>query len=244
MPKVTKQVALMNKRPRRKKWVRKLLAVLKLEDPDLNADLNPVGMSFQHISKHSRKGNHVTGVVEEAQCRSDTCRANAVSQAILHAEIPESMRWMRAVEVGHQLRVIHSLLMPSVEALRDLLGPFIREQRMIFEAHPQPIFKHQTAEFISAPECLLRTAAQLEAEVAALPVTILSAVPREYQPKSLGTKRPLHLLDDVTLPLLPCFSNREIADLIDDGRKDGDPVARVSARRLKLTGTKRQPLRK
>ncbi|MGA7740430.1 MAG: hypothetical protein WBP56_13420 [Polyangia bacterium] len=117
-------------------------------------------------------------------------------------------------------------LSPATKALADLLGPKAdglqpRGQKLLREA-------------VRSHDALVRSWDVMVAW-AALGFDEFSTA---YTPNSPGKKHHLHHIDRITEPLLGCYTDREVADLVSDGEEGGDAEARVANRRKKLTGTR------
>ena len=227
----------------------RLYRELLLLDPVLNESAcSPITAATYHPSRHLQSltatpiGNSEAPMVSmPSACKVPVgeCKAYALSQALLACQ-------RGSPGIGGQVVFRYVGAARSAwNALRKLLKDFSPATKALVGQ-----LRSQQAGLSSDGKALLNEAACLHDDLLRawkrlpfLGEAIADEVCPEDMKVSLGKKHDQHHLDRITEPLLGCYSDKEIADLVPDGDEPGDnnewAVARVANRRKKLTGSRK-----
>ena len=209
----------------------------------------PVTTAMYHLSRHARdfrvtpvkvsKGK-VTGTLPKpCMAPPRTCKAYSLAQALLACQ--KGAPGIGAAVIFDYVRAVRSLRMGLEKILKDIspatkaLVRQLRKQAAGFSEDGKGLL----VETIHVHDNLIRGWKSLGNLGGSIANVFLSETTRIGS----GKKQDQHHLDQITAPLLGCYSDKEIAELVPDGDDTGKnneaAIARVANRRKKLTGSRK-----
>jgi hypothetical protein len=209
----------------------------------------PVTTAMYHLSRHAQnfsvtpvkvsKGK-VTGTRPKfCNVPPRTCKAYGLAQALLSCQ--KGAPGIGAAVIFNYVRAARSLRMGLGKTLKDFspatkaLVRQLRKQAAGFSEDGKGLL----VEAILVHDNLIRDWKLLRNLGGSIANVFLSESTRIGS----GKKQDQHHLDQITAPLLGCYSDTEIAELVPDGEDPGEnnelAIARVANRRKKLTGSRK-----
>ena len=227
----------------------RLYRELLLLDPVLNESAcSPITAATYHPSRHLQSltatpiGNSEAPMVSmPSACKVPVgeCKAYALSQALLACQrgspgIGGQVVFRYVGAARSAWNVLRKLLKDFSPATKALVGQ-LRSQYVGLSPDGKAL--------LDEVACLHDDLVGAWKRLPFLGEAIADEVCPEDMKVRLGKKHDQHHLDKITEPLLGCYSDKEIVDLVPDGEKPGDnnelAVARVANRRKKLTGSRK-----
>jgi hypothetical protein len=206
--------------------------------------VTPTRAALYHLSRHTRhmrvtqgKGSKgkVTGKLPSLCVHPlPGCKAYCLARALLACQ--PGAPGIAAATVTRYVNVVLSTRL-ALEKILESLSPATSDLLRVLRPQARGLGPHGRKLLRGA---ILRLQALVRIWKALDPwvLSLHDEFATESTPSSPGNKHHLHHIDRITAPLLPFYTDREIAELVPDGREDGDAEARVANRRKKLTGTR------
>jgi hypothetical protein len=223
--------------------------LLALDPVPKKYEETPVSAAMYHLSRHVRhfrvtpvkvpKGKVKGTPPKPCKVPPQTCRAYSLAQALLACQ--KGAPGIGAAVIFDYVRAVESMRMGLGKVLKDFspatkaLVRQLRKQAAGFSEDRKGLL----VEVVHVHDNLIRGWKSLGNLGGSIANVFLSESIRIGS----GKKQDQHHLDQITAPLLGCYADEEIAELVPDGEEPGEnneaALARVANRRKKLTGSRK-----